>query len=97
MTQSEQILARIRPELSTLRKRYGVKRLGLFGSWARGEASPQSDVDLLVEFEKNSFDAYMGVKFHLEDRLGRPVDLVIRKSLKPLLRERVLREVQDVA
>jgi predicted nucleotidyltransferase len=97
MTQTEQILARIRPELTTLRKRFGVKTLGLFGSWARGEASPQSDVDLLVEFEKTSFDAYMGVKFYLEDHLGRPVDLVIRRSLKPSLRERVLQEVQDVA
>ena len=54
-------------------------------------------MDLLVEFEKNSFDAYMGLKFYLEDRLGRPVDLVIRRSLKPLLRERVLQEVKDVA
>lgn len=78
MDQAEQIMARIRPELPALRKRFGVKSLGLFGSWARGEAFPHSDVDFLVEFEKTSFDATMDLKFFLEDHLGKPVDLVIR-------------------
>lgn len=97
MSQAEQILSKIRPELPVLRQRFGLRTLGLFGSWARGEASPRSDVDLLVEFDKTSFDAYMDLKFYLEDLLERPVDLVIRRSLKPLLRDRVLQEVQDVA
>lgn len=97
MTQAEQILSKIRPELPTLRQRFGLRTLGLFGSWACGEATPRSDVDLLVEFDKTSFDAYMDLKFYLEDLLERPVDLVIRRNLKPLLRDRVLQEVQDVA
>lgn len=81
----------------TLRERFGVKSLGLFGSIARGEASPRSDVDILVEFNAPSFDHYMDLKFYLEERLGRPVDLVLKGSLKPALRERILREVRDVA
>ena len=84
-------------ELATLRERFGVKSLGLFGSMARGEASPGSDVDILVEFDAPSFDHYMDLKFYLEERLGRPVDLVLKGSLKPALRERILREVRDVA
>lgn len=89
-----QILKR---EFATLRSRFGVKSLGLFGSIARGEASPGSDVDILVEFKAPSFDHYMDLKFYLEERLGRPVDLVLKGSLKPALRERILREVRDVA
>ena len=84
-------------EFATLRKRFGVKNVGLFGSIARGDASPRSDVDILVEFDAPSFDHYMDLKFYLEERLGRPVDLVLKGSLKPALRERILREVRDVA
>ena len=55
----------------------GVRSLLLFGSAARGEAGPDSDVDLLVEFEgAPSFDRYMGLRIFLEDQLGRPVDLI---------------------
>jgi len=97
MGQADQILNKVRPEWPSLRQRFGVRRLGLFGSWARGDAGPDSDVDFLVEFDQTSFDAYMDLKFYLEDLLGRPVDLVIRRTLKPLLRDRVLEEVQDVA
>ena len=51
-----------------LRKRFGVKSLAVFGSVARGEAGPDSDVDILVEFESSpGFDGYMALKFYLED------------------------------
>lgn len=91
------IVQTLKREFATLRSRFGVKSLGLFGSIARGEASPGSDVDILVEFNAPSFDHYMDLKFYLEERLGRPVDLVLKGSLKPALRERILREVRDVA
>ena len=91
------IIQTLEREFVTLRERFGVKSLGLFGSIARGEASPRSDVDILVEFDAPSFDHYMDLKFYLEERLGRPVDLVLKGSLKPALRERILREVRDVA
>jgi len=74
-----------------------VKSLGVFGSWARGEATAASDLDLLVEFDALSFDRYMDLKFHIEDLLHVRVDLVLKESLKPALRDRILKEVRDVA
>ena len=89
-----QTLAEHRQEL----KRLGVRSLMLFGSVARGEARPESDIDLLVEFEKPAtFDRYMELKFFLEELLGRPVDLVTPRALKPRLRRRVEREAVRVA
>jgi predicted nucleotidyltransferase len=73
---------------------HGVKKLGLFGSYARGEASADSDLDFLVELQEPSFDAYMDVKFFLEDTFHHEVDLVLSNQVKPRLRENILREVQ---
>ncbi|HSN85430.1 MAG TPA: nucleotidyltransferase family protein [Thermoanaerobaculia bacterium] len=72
----------------------GARRLGLFGSFARGEAVAESDLDFVVEFEPGakSFDGYMDLKDFLEDLFGRPVDLVITEVIKPRLRERILTE-----
>jgi len=88
-----EILEILRTHRDELRKRFGVKSLAVFGSVARGEAGPKSDVDILVEFEgRATFDRYMGLKFFLEDLLGRRVDLVTRKALKPRMRPFVERE-----
>jgi predicted nucleotidyltransferase len=75
---------------------YGVKTIGLFGSFVRNEQKRKSDIDILVEFEKGkiTFDNYMHLKFFLEDLLGHKVDLVIRDDLKPQLRQYILREVE---
>ena len=91
------IIQTLEREFATLKDRFGVKSLGLFGSLARGDASPRSDVDILVEFDAPSFDHYMELKFHLEEILGRSVDLVLKGSLKPALRDSILREVRNVA
>ncbi len=64
-------------------KQFEVKRIGLFGSFLRNEQKKGSDLDFLVEFKKQSFDNYMGLKFFLEDLFGRKVDLVIESTLKP--------------
>jgi predicted nucleotidyltransferase len=62
----------------------GVFSLAVFGSMARDAAGPESDVDLLVEFrETPGLTEYMRLKFWLEDRLGRQVDLVMKRALKP--------------
>lgn len=77
---------------------FGVKSLAIFGSVARDEARPESDVDILVEFDgRVTFDRYMDVKFYLEDSLGRKVDLVSGRSLNPLIRSRVEQEAIYVA
>jgi predicted nucleotidyltransferase len=76
--------------------RYGVRRLALFGSGIRGDASTGSDLDFLVEFEKKSFDTYMELKFFLEELFDTTVDLVLTETLKPSLRDRILKETVDV-
>src|SRR5438034_5947579 len=73
-------------------KSFGVRSLSLFGSSARGEDTPESDLDFVVEFEKKSFDAYMDLKLFLEELFARPVDLVLADGIKPRLRAAILRE-----
>jgi predicted nucleotidyltransferase len=75
----------------------GVVELALFGSHARGDAGPQSDVDFLVEFTEKSFDRYMDLKEFLQELLGRNVDLVLKSAIKPRLRERILSEAVRAA
>ena len=76
----------------------GVRSLAVFGSVARGEASSESDVDILVEFHQSAtFDGYMQTKFYLEDLLGCPVDLVVRQAIKPRMLPMVEREAIYVA
>ena len=76
----------------------GVVRLALFGSVLRGEASPESDVDLLVEFApgEKSFDRFMALGDLLEEQLGRPVELVTPEALSPFIGPRILSEARDV-
>jgi len=77
-----------------LKSKYHVKKIGIFGSVARNEASATSDVDILVEFEQPvDFFEFIDLKEHLEKLLGRRVDLVTVKALKAQLKERILREV----
>ena len=82
----------------SLRAQFGVRELSVFGSVARDEATPDSDLDLLVEFEGGTtFDAFMGTKLAIEDALGVRVDLVTRAALKPRLRARIEAEARRVA
>lgn len=80
-----------------LARRYGVTELALFGSTVRGEAREDSDIDILVGFDgPATSERYFGVQFYLEDLLGRPVDLVTEKALRPELRPYVEREAVRV-
>lgn len=75
-----------------------MRSLSLFGSVARDEAGPDSDVDVLVEFiGPTTFDAHMGLLLYLEDLLGRRVDLVTANGIKPRLRPLIAREIVRVA
>lgn len=87
----EEILVAIDAQADQLR-RLGAQRLALFGSFARGEATETSDIDLLVELEPKTFDAYMDVKQHLEGMFARSIDLVTAGSIKPRLRPTILAE-----
>ena len=89
--QKNQILNRLQEERDFLH-RSGIRKIGLFGSAARGDDLEDSDLDILIEMEKTSFDGYMDVKFRLEDIFRRRVDLVLSHCLKPRLRQRILAE-----
>ena len=95
MLTAEEILKLIQQNRERIR-RYGVKRIGLFGSYLRGEQKESSDIDILVEFEKGkkTFDNYMELKFFLEDLFKRKVDLVIAESVKPELRKYIMESVK---
>lgn len=82
------LLERHRTEI----KAFGVSELGIFGSFARGEQTENSDVDVLVEMDLRTFDTYMNLLFYLEELFGRKVDLVVKDTIKPIIRNRVLRE-----
>lgn len=71
----------------------GVNKIGLFGSYSRGEAGPGSDMDFLVVLERLSFDGYMSVLFFLQDLFGCKVDLVPEKGIKPRLIPHVMQDV----
>lgn len=75
----------------------GVLELALFGSHARGDAGPDSDVDFLVELEEKSFDRYMALRELLEEILERKVDLVLKSAIKARLRDRILSEAVRAA
>ena len=79
-------------------KAFGVARLGLFGSFVRGQQQEGSDVDLLVEFvpERKTFNAFIQLSFFLEGLFGRPVELVTTESLSPYIGPHILSETEYV-
>jgi hypothetical protein len=78
---------------ANLKDEYGVIEIGLFGSYTKGNQRKNSDVDILVEFEKAiDLFTFVNLKNHLSDLLGVDVDLVIKKALKPKIGERILSE-----
>jgi uncharacterized protein len=93
----DDVLALLAARWAELTER-GVAALALFGSVARDEARPDSDVDLLVDFGRPvGLFAFLDLKEYLEALLGRRVDLVTRPALKPQLRERILKDAVVVA
>jgi hypothetical protein len=89
------ILHQSRDRLKTL----GVRKIGLFGSFVRGEQHPDSDIDLLVEFEagQKTFDAFMELSFLLEEVFQRRIELVTVESLSPYIGPHILKEVEYAA
>jgi hypothetical protein len=89
-----EILRRLESHAGELRE-MGVEKIGLFGSYARGEADPASDIDVLVIMAGDGYSLFglVGIKLHLEECLGHPVDVVPEDSLRPEIRPHVMREV----
>jgi predicted nucleotidyltransferase len=78
-------------------RKYGVKRIGLFGSYVRGTATAASDIDFLVELERLTFRDYMGLALFLEDLFKKDVDLVTATSIKPRLKPYIEKEIEYVS
>ena len=87
------ILRVIREKQPELTDRFTVRRIGVFGSFARDCANAKSDVDILVELAEPTFDHYMDLKFFLEEALNRSVDLVMADTVKPRLKPIIGKEV----
>lgn len=86
-------------KLAELCRRYQVRELSVFGSAARGEMRPDSDIDLLVEFLPDAeigLLEHAGLMLDLAELLGRKVDLVSKRALKPLIRESIIQEARPV-
>jgi len=94
----EEVLRVLGQHRDQIEREHGVHFLALFGSVARDQASPESDIDLLVEFAtRPGFDGYMRLKEHLESLLRQRVDLVMTGALKPSVRPEIEREAIHVA
>lgn len=88
----------LRKHLPELETQYGVRSLGVFGSYVRGEAKKRSDLDLLVELgdRRLSLLGFIGLENYLSDLLGVKVDLVEKDTLRPVIGQRILAEVEAV-
>jgi len=89
----KEIMETLKRHKNTLKK-YGVKKIGLFGSFVRGKQKKDSDIDFLVEFERPDFDNFMDLIFFLEDLFGRKVELITEGNLSPYIQPYVEREVK---
>jgi len=88
---------KIKSKIRKVLKKYNVVRAGIFGSYARGEQKKNSDVDILIDLDRNlSLLAFIGIKNKLEEELGKKVDLVEYHVIKPRIRNRILEEEMRV-
>ncbi len=94
MTKS-MILDYLRQHKSELNKKYGVSKIGLFGSYARNEANSNSDIDIAIEIdkEKKNIHTFFAIKREMEEIFGQKVDLGIESSLKPIALENIKTEI----
>ena len=77
-----------------IKKKFGVKKIGVFGSTVTGEAYERSDIDILVEFRKSvDFFEFLDLQYYLEELFNRKVDLVTPDALKPYIKDKILKEV----
>ena len=97
MLKNTEIKQVLKDHLAELHSDYAVSEIGIFGSYVRNEQTPQSDVDILVQFSKPvGFVVFMQLEERLQELLGTKIDLVTRAALKPRIGERILKEVDYV-
>lgn len=89
------IVKMLRLHDTDVREKFKITEIGVFGSYVRGEQRDDSDIDILVEFERGykTFDNYMELKFFLEDILTSKIDLVIKTAIRDEIKQNILSEV----
>jgi predicted nucleotidyltransferase len=95
MKTKDQILKFLGQNKKLFRDRYHIIRIGVFGSYARGDQNPDSDIDLLVEFEdgtENLYELKLQIKDFFQNQLGLEVDICREKYIKPRLKNTILKE-----
>jgi len=92
MMDRETILHFLKSHKAQLQESYGVEEIGLFGSYARGEATEQSDIDLVVDMP-SSFTAFFGLQEYLERMLGKRIDLGMKQKLRAYIHEKIKDEI----
>ena len=90
---SKEIMSLLRKHNDVLKK-YGVKKIGLFGSYIKGEQKKYSDIDFIVEFEKADFDNFMDLVFYLENLFGRKVDILTPEGVKSIRIKKVAENIR---
>lgn len=95
MLTKAQLVARLREHYPILAARYGVKRIGIFGSFAARQATETSDVDLVIEFERPIGLRFVELAEYLERVLGRPVDVLTPEGVRGIRVAHVAREIQE--
>jgi hypothetical protein len=97
MKNFEEIKDVLQKHKNELREQYGLKEIGIFGSYVRGEQKEESDLDILVELEKPvGFVRFLKLENALSQLVGLPVEIVTKKALKPYIGKRILQEVKYV-
>ena len=94
-TSADEIISFLRLNSELLNKSFGVIRIGIFGSFARGEQTVTSDIDIVVEMDHNrkSIHTFLKLKRFLEEEMGRKIDLGFEHSLKPVIKEKVIKQI----
>jgi len=95
MLTSEEVLRKIKENKNAI-KRFGVKKIGLFGSYAREEQRAESDVDIVVEFEKGkaTFDNFLDLAEYLENLIGKKIDLLTKEGVRSIRIEHIRKEIE---
>ena len=97
MKKIDQIITKLKKNKPILEKKYSVKNLEVFGSYVHGEQKSNSDLDVLVEFSKTvDLFEYIELENYLSENLGIKVDLVMKDTLKPRIKDRILNEAIPV-
>jgi predicted nucleotidyltransferase len=97
MSEKDRIISILRRALPELRQRWPIRKLAVFGSVAREDAEPGSDLDILIEFDAPvTLSVFLALEEALSELTGRPVDLVFRSALKPFIGRHVFDEAIPV-